>query len=322
MAGNTNFDQILSTTLQNYAPKLVDNIFNRVPLFFWLNSKGRKKPASGGERLVEPLMYETNSTAAAYSGYETIDVTPQNGLTAAEYLWKQAATSISISGRQERQNAGSKEKIIDLLQSKVTQAERSLKTILDEQAFSTSRGASESEGLDGLQALVDVAPTTGSVGNINRATAGNEFWRNNSTTSVGSFASGGLDAMRTLYNTCSDQGQDFPDLGLTTQSVFEFYEKALQTQQRFSNTTAADGGFQNLTFKGMTLMWDSNCPSGYMYMLNSDYLKLRVHPAADFKTTPFIKPANQDAKVAQILYMGNLTMDQARRQGVLSGITA
>ena len=28
MAGNSNFDEILSTTLNNYVPKLVDNIFS------------------------------------------------------------------------------------------------------------------------------------------------------------------------------------------------------------------------------------------------------------------------------------------------------
>jgi len=32
MAGNDNFDQILSTTLKNYIPKLTDNIFSARPL--------------------------------------------------------------------------------------------------------------------------------------------------------------------------------------------------------------------------------------------------------------------------------------------------
>ena len=34
MAGNSNFDEILSTTLKNYIPKLTDNIFSAQDLCF------------------------------------------------------------------------------------------------------------------------------------------------------------------------------------------------------------------------------------------------------------------------------------------------
>jgi hypothetical protein len=85
MAGNASFDQILATTLKNYSRTLEDNIFKRLPLFYKLYDKNRKK-LDGGEKIVLPLLYGENSTAAAYSGYGLLSTTPQTGISAAKTL--------------------------------------------------------------------------------------------------------------------------------------------------------------------------------------------------------------------------------------------
>jgi hypothetical protein len=236
-----------------------------------------------------------------------------------EFSWRQYAVTITISGKEERQNSG-KERIINLLEAKTTQAEKSLKKIMDVAAF--ANGGDSAVALNGLAQLVDIDPTADTIGGIDRSAADNAWWRNNSTTSVGSFAAGGLAAMRTMFNNCSDQGTDNPDIIITTQAVYEYYEKLLQVQERFSDAKTADAGFQNLKFKNETIMWDSNCTAGYMYFLNSAYLNLMVHSGCDFITTPFITPVDQDAKSAKYLWMGNLCSSNMARQGVLSGITA
>lgn len=317
MAGNANFGSVLSTTLQNYRPKLEDNIFKKLPLFYYMYEKGRKRMEDGGERIIVPLLYERNSTAQSYSAYQQLDVTPQEGISAAEYTWRQYSVTLTISGREERQNMGDK-RVINLLDAKTTQSELSLKRVMDIDLFSTN--GDSSTGMYGLQQLVDISPSTDTVGNINRATE--TWWRNNSTTSVGSFAANGLDNMRTMYNTCSNEGQDNIDIMMTTQTVLEYYEKILQPQERFTDNKLADGGFTNLKFKDKPLVFDSNCTAGYIYFLNTNYLELVVHSSADMQTTEFVKPANQDARTAQIYWMGNLVMSNAARQGVLSGITA
>lgn len=52
---NANFDQIATTTLHNYlSNELADNIFGALVLTKWLMNNGRKKPASGGDFLIEP----------------------------------------------------------------------------------------------------------------------------------------------------------------------------------------------------------------------------------------------------------------------------
>ncbi len=89
MAGNPDFNAILSTTLQNYQPTLVDNIFKDLVLLNLLNSRGRVRVEEGGTSIVEPLMYAANGTVSSYSGYDPISLTPQDGISAAEYQWKQ-----------------------------------------------------------------------------------------------------------------------------------------------------------------------------------------------------------------------------------------
>jgi hypothetical protein len=66
-------DSVLATTLAKYSPTLSDNIFKSSPTLFKIYEKGRKEVIDGAEGLVEPLMYEVNSTFGWYSGYGIID---------------------------------------------------------------------------------------------------------------------------------------------------------------------------------------------------------------------------------------------------------
>ena len=128
---NANYDTLLTTTLANHMPKLVDNVFSARPFVYFLKQAGQIRTIGGGSKIVLPLLYGQNGTAKSYSAYEEIDVTPQTGLTAAEYNWKQYAASITISGIEEAQN-NSEEQIIDLLEAKTFQAEETITEKFDE----------------------------------------------------------------------------------------------------------------------------------------------------------------------------------------------
>lgn len=313
-----NYDALLATTMDAYRPKMEDNIHNANPFWYWLNRAGHKKNQNGGANVIQSLMYGKNTTARSYSGYGQLDITPQDGMTVAIYPWRQLSASISISGIEETKNRG-EGRALNLLEEKINQAEQSLIEEADRQSFGDGTGNS-SQDLFGLQLLVeDGSAWLSDVAGINRSNE--SWWRNQYTGSVGSFATNGLDKMRTMYNNCS-KGNIHPDLILTTQSVFEFYEKVLAANERFIDTATGDAGFQNLLFKASVIMYDTYVPSGYMWFLTSDYLWLIVDSANDFRTTQFMRPIDQDARVAQILWYGNLTMSNAARQGLLAGITA
>jgi len=312
MAGNSNFNELLSTTIANYRDQLTDNVFNARPLTAHLMDKGRVRMLSGGTKIVEPLIYGENNTVGSYSGYDTISLTPQSGISAAEYDWKQYAASIAISGIEEAKNNG-EEAIINLLEAKVMQAEESMKEGFNAMFFGDGTGNSGDDWL-GIEALVG----TGAVGGIDPADAGNSFWESYVESTAGALSQAD---MTTAYNTVS-VGNDHPDFIMTSQTLFEKYESLLTPQLRYTDTKTADSGFQNLLFKAAPVTYDVDCPTGNMYFLNSKYLTLVGHSDKWFSQTEFVRPENMDARYALIFCYGNLTVRNRKKQGKLTGRTA
>jgi hypothetical protein len=315
MAGNSSYDAILSTTLNNYIPKLTDNIFTARPLFYALTNGQSIRRISGGSKIVVPIMYGQNSTTGSYDGSDTISTTAQTGISAAEFDWKQYAATVTISGIEEAKNNGEAE-IIDLLEGKIFQAQESIIEDMNTMLFADGTGNSGKDW-EGLGNLVESADDT--VGGINNASGqGNDWWESYEENTAGSLT---LASMRTAYNSVS-VGNDQPTIQLTTQTLYEAYEALLQPQLRYTDANTADAGFQNLLHKGAPVTFDDACPSGVMYFLNNKYLRLVGHSDTWFKNTPFVRPTNQDAVFSQILCYGNLTVSNRARQGKLTARTA
>jgi len=305
------FNQLLSTTLYNYRDQLVDNIFKAHVLLDHLNTKGRVLVEEGGVSIVEPVLYEANTTAEMYAGYDVIALTPQEGISAANYEWKQIAASIAISGIEEAKNRG-KEQVIKLLNAKITQAEQSIQELMNGQLFS---GTGAGENMFGINKIA--ATQNNVVGGIDSAT---ETWWDPTVTNIG----GALDLvdMGTLYNDVS-KGNDVPDIIVTTQTQYEAYENLLTPLVRYQDVAKANAGFQNLMFKQTPVVFDKVCTSGHMYFLNSKYLKLTGMSGNWFNTTPFQNGVvnGVDARYALILAYGALTCSARLRQGALTGLT-
>jgi hypothetical protein len=311
MTTNANFDTLLSTTLNNYQKRLTDNIFTARPLTKWLSDKGRMRMDDGGVKIIEPIIMAQNSTVGSYSGYVTISLTAQTGITAAEYDWKQLAGSIAISGIEEAQNSGDS-RVLNLLEAKIMQLEMSLQEKLNTMFFANGTGNSGKDW-NGLENLV--TSTTGTVGNINRATA--TWWQAKVTALGGALTQA---AMTTMWNNCSI-GNDTPDGIFTTQALFEKYEALLTPNLRYTDTDLAKAGFQNLIFKTAPVLWDVHNPAGIVYFLNSKYLTLVGHKDRWFEQTAFVRPENMDARYALITAYGNLTLRNSAKQGKITGAT-
>jgi hypothetical protein len=292
---------------------LVDNIFKDLVLLNHLNSKGRVQVEEGGTSIVEPLMYAVNNTVGSYSGYDAIDLTPQDGITAAEYQWKQMAASIAISGIEESKNRGT-EAIIKLLNAKIMQAEESLKSSLNTMLYSdgTGNGSKDFNGLGNI-----VATVNNTVGGIDSTT--NTWWNPFQDTSASTLSQAD---MGNVYNQIS-KGSDVPDLIITNTNLFEKYESTLSLQVRYQDVAKANAGFQNLMFKQTPLVFDlaiaADATSAPMYFLNSKYLKLTGMNGHWFNTTDFQNGtvAGVDARYALVMAYGELTCSNRARQGYL-----
>jgi len=314
-AGNPSYDALLSTTLANYRDQFADNLSQSFFLMYWLTTQGRKIMEDGGESIVVQLMYGKNSTVKSYEGYEVLDTTPQEGLTSAKYPWKQVAGSIAISRKEERQNSG-EQRIINLLESKVQQAEISMRDEINRMLYADGSG-NGGKDLSGLALLVENGSVWGTVAGIDRNDIANTWWRNQWVSSGGI---GALTAsMQNGYNLAS-RGNEHPDIGVTTRNVYQVFETSQVANQRFVDSRVAESHFELIKFKGMILGWDEQCDTGVMYQLNSKYLGFVVDKETDLITTDFVRPENQDAKVAQILLMANLVSSNCARQARIDGL--
>lgn len=320
--GNTSFDEILTTTLKNYVPRLTDNIFSARPLFYALTNGQTIRRIGGGAKIVVPVLGKTNATAASYAGTGTITTDASDGMTAAEYDWKQYAVTVTISGIEEAKNNG-EEQIIDLLEGKIFQAQESVIQNMNTMFWGTATG-------NDWLGIQDIVADDNTLGGIDATDAvNNSWWRSTVTDHTANSGNLSLAAMGTLYNTISE-GNDQPTIIMTTQDGYEAYEALLTSNVRYTDTDMANSGFQNLMFKGAPVVFDDDCPlgsdqvnhagSGRMYMLNTKYIQLVGHSDVWFKPTPFVRPTNQDAVFSQILCYGQLTCSNRKRQGVLDNV--
>ncbi len=129
----------------------------------------------------------------------------------------------------------------------------------------------------------------------------------------------GVKAMTQMYGACTVDA-DQPDLIVTTQTIFDAYETALQANKRFEgDATLADAGFSTLRFKGASVVVDSHCPAGHMYFLNTKYLDFKVHSKRNFEFENFRNLEANDVMQSRIFWMGQLICTNPSRQGLLVG---
>lgn len=311
-----NLTEIVTTTLRNRSKQFADNVTNKNALLQMLDKKGAIVRKSGGRTIVKELDYAENSTFKYYSGYEALDVSASEVLSAAEYSWRQAAVVVTISGAEERQNSGS-DAVIDLLDSRIRNAMRTMSNKISEGIYSDGTGSSGKQ-IDGLKAIVADSPSTGIVGGINAANF--DFWRNYASSAATS-ASNILTRMNLAINTIT-RGADRPDIIVGDLTMFGHFQSALQVNQRFTSSDMVDGGFVSYSYQNIPVILDDatgiSTTHNRMYFLNTEYLSFDVHQDAYFTPLEGIRPTNQDAMVFPIIFQGNLTCSNRQQQGVIT----
>lgn len=318
---NSTFTEIVTTTLRNRSKVLADNVSENNALLSRLQKRGNIKLVSGGRTIVRELEYAENGTFKRYSGYETLNIAPSDVFTAAEFDWKQAAVAVSISGLEQLQNSGP-EAVIDLLESRIRNAERTMSNNIASDIYSD--GTSDSgKQIGGLALLIDSTPTTGTVGGIDASVAANAFWRNIASTGT-TITSSNIQAQMNAVWVQLKRGMDAPSVIISDNSLYTHFWTSLQAIQRITGTSEGRAGFETLKFNTADLVLDGgvggNAPTSTMFFINDNYLFYQPHrdrnmvPLGDDRFS-----VNQDAMVKLIGFAGNMTVSNRRLQGVLVG---
>jgi hypothetical protein len=351
-----NYDALLTQTLINYRSEMTDNINKSFAIFEEIKKSGMYKSYDGGVAIQENLRIG-NTAADTYQGYDALSVDPVDGITAAFYDPREVSAPISISNLEERQNSG-RSKIKDMLQTKIYQAEDGIKELFVSMFLQGSYAGSgtslvnpyvspnnASLGITPLPALVyydatgavgdAIQPTTSLVvGNINQANY--SWWRNWSFNMGGAAmtAANFLLQLDSAFNYACRGVMGKPNIGICDQRTFELFRAAYYQAYNRDAPSDNDYPFPNITFNGMRIIWDERVPNvhagnldtsiatgkGSMYFLNSKTLGIRYDIETNFKPGPFVRPANQNAKVSHIFWMGTTTTNHRRKNVVIGNI--
>jgi hypothetical protein len=324
---SVDWGDVVTTTLENRSKKLADNISNNNALLYRLRMKGKQKFFDGGREIMQELRYAQNQTFMWYSGYEILNVSLNDTMTAARFPLKQASIAVTLSGLEELQNV-SEEAMIDLIEARVDTAEDTFWNAMSAGVYSDGTGYGGKQ-IGGLSLLVSKVPTSGVVGGIDRSAQ--VWWRNiadnANTDPLGVVTSTNIQAYMNKNTIALKRNSDGVNLIVADSNYYTAYLTSLQAIQRITNDDKMAGaGFTAIEYFGA----GKRCPvvldggkngqisANTMYFLNEDYIQYRPHARRNFKVIGKDRSnPNQDAIVRIMAWAGNMTCLNSSLQGVL-----
>ncbi len=320
---NSAISDIIATTIESRTKSAQNNLTNNNALLMRLAERGNIKPISGGSTILQEIFYNDPSTnfANSYSGYETINISPDSPISASQWTLKHYADSVTISGPELLQNSG-KEQMIELLATRVEIAEARLRNRIDIDLHGDGTG-NGGKNLVGLSAIISTTPSSGVVGGIDRSTW--TFWQNGAYTSTGltggAATAANIQASMNTVALSRVRGTDHIDLIYAGNTAYSLYLNSLQAIQRITDDKFGAAGFSSLKFYGGAGSADvvlgggigGNQTATRMDFINTKFLLFRPHKDRNFVAIGGDRQAvNQDAVVRLMGWSGALTCSGAQ----------
>ena len=332
---------IANYAITNYIKRSTDQLTQNRPLLKFLFAHRKKMLAGPGES--ENIIKDYASNFAFGYGDGAIAFNERNPTVQNMFSWSRATDAFKIShdrlvaagimvreGKRGEFHTTDNEKAIisNLLADNMYVLKEGFYKNLDLHLHRD--GTASTDAIAGLDALVSTTPTTGTIGNISRAT--NTWWRNYAQTAVA--ASGLLAAMEAAWRACIRNGGT-PDFILAGSKFIDAYRTCITLTQNVDAGAVKkiDGGTGSgidtgLFFKGIQLTWDptmddlatieSTADTAWdkrCYFINSDHLKYKDNGIDVVQPT---RPYNVLAVYQMMVWRGLLSSNRLSAHAVLS----
>ncbi len=316
-----NYQQALSMALEDRARGYEDLVSNNNALLNVLKRKGLWKTYSG-PRIRETIQID-KATAQWYSGYDFLANPPIELFNDAYFTPKMVAVPISLTSEEILNNDGAAQ-IMDVMESYMDAAERSLMDTMDASLYSdgTANGGKQ---LGGLAVAVPVVTNSGTYGSIDRSAY--PIWRTTTYDANSAFPTIGTQVnaqtirpMLTQIFLKRTRGRRGADLLIMSPEHYAAYDAATVAIQRVTREGGLGSfGFQSMEYVGagrrVEIVMEggigSNIPANTTFGLETDSLRIRYNPNRNFDKLfagDGQMPINQDAIAQYIGWMGELTM--------------
>ena len=272
-------------TLEKKSPEISWNIFLQNGVLALLGLQKRVTVVKGGNRFDERTIFGSNSTFGHRSKFTQIPTDFQNNWATAQYGQAVVSGSAVINMVEAQQNMG-KEKIDDLVENCMREAKLTVPNVVSDGLMAATSAAngpvSIVETIEATAYGAQTSTTGGIVRSDHTGADATDAWQNQySATAIADASSAaGKAALQNFYWACSPGGSganETPDIGLTTTGVFAKMSGGEDNLRRYSpNDRMAKLGFDNLAINNAAVIADRNVTAGYMYMLNTNYMRIQI----------------------------------------------
>ena len=330
--------------------KPIDEIARERPLLAKLMSK--KKSFPGGKQFItEQVRFQYDSNFQWYFGDDTVTYNRKDTVRQTQFPWAGAHDGFSLNedlllanGITVTDNAGPSTnsgaemiQLTNLFEENIETLRLGFEEMLDYDLHLD--GTQDAKAIAGLDLLVSLDPTTGTVGGIDRAT--NEWWRNNAVATSTDI----IEDMEKMWRDCTLNGgrPDFIIAGSEFVDAFRVAAKDEIARYTILKTSGENAQMDpsieamatstGLHFQNVPIVWDptfdvldadsagSSATAPYSkrcYMLNTKHLTLRPAAGHDMVARKPERAAENYIWYWGLTFKGALTMNRSNCHGVIS----
>jgi hypothetical protein len=332
------------------ANKPVDQIEVKRPILQALQSK--KKSAPGAKQfIVEQLRVRYSSNFQWFNGSSVVTYNRRVTNEQANYAWRSCHDGLALDEDRLAQNGIIVVDDASAARSASDAEKIQLTNLLEEQAEALRLGFQEqfsyqlhldgtqsTDAVTGVDALLSLTPTSGTVGGIDRSSSSNAYWRNNVSTGLTTTTSTGtiLNQMEVNWRQCMRAGAGgSPDLIVAGSQFIDGYRNfVLNTYGRMdfgpSNTKRVEGGTAVLTFQGVEVQWSpefqeldarfapATAWEKRCYFINTNTLRLRPLQGHDMISRKPPRAYDRYEYYWALTWRGAITLNQGNANAVLA----
>lgn len=304
--------------------KVIDTVFKAKKFFQYARSRSIIDDVRGTAGLTWPINIGTSPNTTTFDGDDDLPIATLNGNIVRPALgWKRYTDALAIPLTDVFDNNDSPEAIANLLDVQLDITKMSLIDRISTDIISNT-AALNPKGLDGLGEAIDDGTVAPTYAGFNRSALGSK-WKSQVNYSIANGTSANLIAnLHTLDLQASTDGSR-PDAYFANILAFGGLIQSLFPQDRYNQPELArTSGGNDLIFNGNPLFIDNAIPTGiatpgtppgsgsnsggYIYGINSTYLKLVINPSVNFITMDWQIGQNNLVIFTRILWFANLVV--------------
>ena len=303
---------VLESTLTRSRRKLIMASIKSNALMAWVFANNRVEFEDGGHEITNPLIIGRNPNVASYEYYDQVPVAQTSEFDTVKYNWSRVAGTVIISDQEEDENRG-RARIFKLMKAKIQVLEESIKEKFGSYLYGSSAGTDP----QGLQTLLPADPTTGTVGNIDRAAE--TQWRPSAYDFDGNLDETNIEeAFDDIMLDLKLKG-DKPSVMLAGRNIIRLYRQAVRDKVVINLTGSKGGkkmmdlGFEGISHQGLTMLYDEDCPVNDAYFINDKFLRLHILKHVNMRIKQLVAPWDTDASGRRVVWQGQWCMWRAFR---------